>query len=239
MKAEKFARRFAENAYRNEVRVEVRSPHIFVSRLRCHAPLARCEGSVDAAVSPSDPRRRPEKMPDGVPEHMLDRVREAVRNAARWCVGRVGWRIPCRSAFVRRAGACRGAPLASGSWIAWFCALGASVRFGGPNRKHDAAYVSVKKTGLRTVRDGAAVFAVRLRSEPREAARPVLGALRYEARCWGLRLAVLPRSKVDQCLDAATSLYMRQEGRAWRRRVQSGKYREDLGVLVPTGGGAA
>lgn len=173
---------------------------------------------------------------------MLAAVREAVRNAARWCTGRVGWRIPCRSAFVRRAGVCRGAPLASGSWIAWFCALGASVRFGGPRRKHDAAYVSARATDLRTVRDGVAVFAVRLRWAPRDAARPVLGALRYEARCWGLRLAVLPRRKVDQRLAAVTSLFTRQEGRAWRRKVQSGQWREeihtDYDVLVPTGGGA-
>lgn len=173
---------------------------------------------------------------------MLAAVRESIRNAARWCTGRAKWGSGCRRAIVPRAGACRSAPLASGSWVKWLCYLGASGLFGGPKHR-ERAYLSVKTTDLRTVRDGVAVLAVRLRWEPRDAARPLLGALHYEARRWGLRLAVLPRSKVDQMHGAVTSLLMRQADRVWRRKVQSGKWRverhTDYDVLVPTGRGAS
>ena len=222
MKAEKFARRFARRSWRNEVRVEVRSPHIFVSRLRCLTFGDRCEGSVDTVVSPPDPRRR-EAAPVSAPPEYIHTARAWSHQTNRWCVGRVGWRIPCRQADTPRAGVCRVAPLASGSWVSWVCDLGAAVSFGGPNRDHDAAFASVKVTDLHSVRDGVAVFGVRLKWKPEQAARPVLGALRYEARRWGLRLAVLPRHKADQRYGARTSYEVRSQGRKWRRKVQSGQ----------------
>lgn len=225
MKAEKFARRFAKRSWRNEVRVEVRSPHIFVSRLRCPTFGDCCEGSVDTLVSPPDPRRR-EAAPVSEPPEYIQAARVWSHQTNRWCLGRgVGWRIPCRQANTPRAGVCRAAPLASGSWVSWFCDLGASVSFGGPNRNHDASFASVKATEMRSVRDGIAVFGVRLRWKPEHAARPVLGALRYEARRWCLRLAVLPRYKADQRNCSRTSYEVRSQGRTWRRKVQSGQWR--------------
>lgn len=141
------------------------------------------------------------------------------------CEGRARRGISCRQGIAARGHGCRAAPLASGSWVSWFCDLGAAVSFGGQNRDQDAAFASVKVTDLRSVRDGVAVFGVRLKWTPEHAARPVLRALRYEARRWGLRLAVLPRYKADQRNGSRTSYEVRSQGRAWRRKVQSGRWR--------------
>lgn len=98
------------------------------------------------------------------------------------------------------------------------------MRFGGP--KHGVTtFSAVKSTSLHYLRDGVACVAVRLRWKPEDAARPVLGAMRYEARRLGMRLSVLPRNKVDQRSCCRTSYEVRSQGRVWRRKVKSGQWR--------------
>lgn len=202
MKPEKFARRFADVFGRAEVLFELRSPHFFASRLCCGATAGGVcvAGGCGASPCPPDARRGPVKEYHNVPAKYAETVREAATRNARWCRAngcQPRWCGPCSGAGARTApgsGTCRSAPLASGSWASWFSRLGGGREFGG--RKHkQGAYLAVKGTYLLHVRDGGATFAARLRWSPESAARPLLGALRYEARRWGLRLEVLPRPR--------------------------------------------
>lgn len=161
VKAEKFARHFAEKSGRNEVRVVLRSPHIFVSRLRCQSCAGRCTGDpVDAGVCAADARSRPVSIPMGAPPEYAEAVRDAARRKARMCEGRVWRGLLCRHGIASRSHGCRVATLASGSWLSWFCKLGAAMSFGGTRHSLNA-FVAVKNTTRHYVRDGVACVAVR------------------------------------------------------------------------------